>query len=124
MPICITCTHPIPYLCTVYQSAYNLRLEQCVSILHPFANAETNIKSQTACNNFADPYVEHDSLTLLLDLILLKRAVYRHLLYNRGVEPRKVGISDGPSARQSSEGEQNEKQMEKNKVCIRVVVER
>ena len=88
----------------------------------PIANALKRIsQSQTACNNFADPYVEHDSLTLLLDLILLKRAVYRHLLYNRGVEPRKVGISDGPSAHQSSEGEQ--KDWEKNKVCLRVVVE-
>lgn len=27
---------------------------------------------------------------LLLDLILLKREVYRHLIYNRGTEPRKV----------------------------------
>lgn len=31
MPICTSCTHPIPYLYTVYESAYNLRLEQCVS---------------------------------------------------------------------------------------------
>ena len=55
------------------------------------------------CNDFADPYVEHDSLTLLLDLILLKRGVYLHLLYNRGTEPRKAGITpesvddEGPS---------------------------
>ena len=46
---------------------------------------------QTACHAFADPYVEHDTLTLLLDLILLKRDVYRHLLYNRGLGARKVG---------------------------------
>ena len=49
---------------------------------------------QTECYAFVDPYVEHDSLTLLLDLILLKRGVYRHLLYNRGSEPRKA-VSDG-----------------------------
>ncbi|KAG0701239.1 Arv1-like family-domain-containing protein [Suillus ampliporus] len=73
MPICITCTHPISHLYTVYESAYNLRLEQC-----------------SKCLKFADPYVEHDSLTLLLDLILLKREVYRHLIYNRGTEPRKA----------------------------------
>lgn len=74
MPICITCTEPTPYLYTVYSdSAYNLRLEQCKK-----------------CLSFADPYVEHDSLTLILDLILLKRGVYRHLLYNRGSEPRIV----------------------------------
>ncbi|KAG1856131.1 Arv1-like family-domain-containing protein [Suillus subluteus] len=73
MAICITCTHPISHLYTVYESAYNLRLEQC-----------------SKCLKFADPYVEHDSLTLLLDLILLKREVYRHLIYNRGTEPRKA----------------------------------
>jgi len=37
-----------------------------------------------------DPYVEHDTLTLLLDLILLKQGVYRHLLYNRGSAPRRT----------------------------------
>ncbi|RDB25959.1 Protein arv1 [Hypsizygus marmoreus] len=74
MPICTTCTHYVSHLFTVYQSAYNLRLEQC-----------------SKCHSFVDPYVEHDSLTLLLDLILLKRGVYRHLLYNRGTEPRRAG---------------------------------
>ncbi|KAJ7036833.1 Arv1-like family-domain-containing protein [Mycena alexandri] len=74
MPICTTCTTAVPFLYTVYESSYNLRLEQC-----------------TNCpDTFADPYVEHDSLTLLLDLILLKRGVYRHLLYNRGAEPRRA----------------------------------
>ncbi|KAF8442266.1 Arv1-like family-domain-containing protein [Boletus edulis BED1] len=73
MAICITCAQPISHLYTVYESAYNLRLEQC-----------------SKCLAFADPYVEHDALTLLLDLILLKRGVYLHLLYNRGTEPRKA----------------------------------
>ncbi|KAH9850298.1 Arv1-domain-containing protein [Lenzites betulinus] len=74
MPICTSCAQPTAYLYTVYDSAYNFRLEQC-----------------TACHAFADPYVEHDALTLLLDLILLKRDVYRHLLYNRGLGARRVG---------------------------------
>ncbi|KAF8333884.1 Arv1-like family-domain-containing protein [Amanita rubescens] len=77
MPICTTCTNYAPFIYTVYESAYNLRLEECVK-----------------CHAFVDPYVEHDSLTLLLDLILLKRGVYRHLLYNRGSEPRKA-TNDG-----------------------------
>ncbi|KAI0703771.1 Arv1-domain-containing protein [Cytidiella melzeri] len=67
MPICTSCTHITPFLYTVYNSADNLRLEQC-----------------SECHAFADPYVEHDTLTLWIDLILLKRDVYRHLLYNRG----------------------------------------
>ncbi|KAF9483046.1 Arv1-domain-containing protein [Pholiota conissans] len=73
MPICTSCTHITPYLYTVYESEYNLRLEQCPN-----------------CREFVDPYVEHDTLTILLDLILLKLGVYRHLLYNRGAEPRRL----------------------------------
>lgn len=73
MPICTSCTTPVPYLYTLYESAYNLRLEQCPK-----------------CHAFADPYVEHDPLILILDLILLKRDVFRHLIYNRGSEPRKL----------------------------------
>ncbi|KAL1694364.1 Arv1-like family-domain-containing protein [Schizophyllum commune] len=72
MPICTTCTAAVPFLYTVYESAYNLRLEEC-----------------THCHAFADPYVEHDTLALVLDLILLKRGVFRHLLYNRATEPRR-----------------------------------
>ncbi|KDN50437.1 hypothetical protein RSAG8_00935, partial [Rhizoctonia solani AG-8 WAC10335] len=74
MPICTQCTCPVPYLYTLYQSMNNLRLEQCPN-----------------CLGFADPYVEHDTLTLLMDLILLNREVYRHLLFNRGSEPRHMG---------------------------------
>jgi hypothetical protein len=58
-----------------------------------------NALVQTTCYAFVDPYVEHDSLTLLLDLILLKRGVYRHLLYNRGSEPRKA-VDDGKDTTQ------------------------
>lgn len=80
MPICTTCTHAAPYLYTTYESDYNLRLEQC-----------------TSCGSFVDPYVEFDALTLFIDLILLKRGVYRHLLYNRGTEPRRVGKQAAPT---------------------------
>ncbi|KAI0032090.1 Arv1-like family-domain-containing protein [Vararia minispora EC-137] len=73
MPVCVHCTHIVPYLYTVYQSAHNVRLEQCPS-----------------CRLFVDPYVEHDNLIVLLDLILFKRSVYRHLLFNRGSPPRRA----------------------------------
>ncbi|KAF7375286.1 hypothetical protein MSAN_00415400 [Mycena sanguinolenta] len=86
MPICISCASAVDFL---YQSIsfYNLRLEQCKN-----------------CSAFADPYVEHDSLTLLIDLILLKRGVYRHLLYNRGAEPRRSvsGATVDPAAPQTA----------------------
>jgi hypothetical protein len=53
------------------------------SRFHALAQALTYV--QPACRRFADPYVEHDALTLFIDLILLKRDVYRHLLFNRGL---------------------------------------
>ncbi|KJA22775.1 hypothetical protein HYPSUDRAFT_87157 [Hypholoma sublateritium FD-334 SS-4] len=87
MPICTSCTRAVPYLYTVYASADNLRLEKC-------PNAR--------CGAFADPYVEHGALTLLLDLVLLKLGVYRHLLYNRGTPPRRLA---GASASSSVTGE-------------------
>ncbi|KAG1738441.1 Arv1-like family-domain-containing protein [Suillus paluster] len=97
MPICITCTHTISYLYTVYESAYNLRLEQC-----------------SKCMKFADPYVEHDSLTLLLDLILLKREVYRHLIYNRGTEPRKA-LGKSKSSLEGNEEDEHRLATSKNR---------
>ncbi|KAH9058406.1 Arv1-domain-containing protein [Lactarius vividus] len=73
MPLCTNCAETVAYLYTLYHSINNVRLEQCPS-----------------CRAPADPYVEHDSLVIALDLILLKRGVYRHLLFNRGTPPRKV----------------------------------
>ncbi|KDQ24910.1 hypothetical protein PLEOSDRAFT_1058809 [Pleurotus ostreatus PC15] len=85
MPICISCTTQTPYLYTVYESANNLRLEECSS-----------------CHAFADPYVEHDNLVLFIDLILLKRGVYRHLLFNRGTEPRRSGSENKGKEREDA----------------------
>jgi len=73
MPLCTHCAESVAYLYTLYHSGNNVRLEQCSS-----------------CRAPADPYVEHDLLVIALDLILLKRGVYRHLLFNRGTPPRKV----------------------------------
>ena len=92
MPICTSCTHPTQYLYTVYGSADNLRLEQCVSSVLECSQspAAYSLGLQTSCQAFADPYVEHDTLTLWIDLILLKRDVYRHLLFNRGAGARRL----------------------------------
>jgi len=73
MPLCTNCAETVAHLYTLYHSVNNVRLEQCPS-----------------CRALADPYVEHDLLVIALDLILLKRGVYRHLLFNRGTPPRKV----------------------------------
>ncbi|KAF7317169.1 hypothetical protein HMN09_00451800 [Mycena chlorophos] len=103
MPICTTCTTAVPYLYTIYGSPQNLRLEQCTKC----ARDQRDEPPETKTHSFADPYVEHDSLTLLLDLMLLKRAVFRHLLYNRGTQPRQSvgGVFVDPPAGASRERE-------------------
>ncbi|KAI0298854.1 Arv1-like family-domain-containing protein, partial [Russula brevipes] len=85
----------VPYLYTIYHSVNNVRLEQCPS-----------------CRAPADPCVEHDALVIALDLILLKRGVYRHLLFNRDTPPRRVderasrGHDDGPRKQPGTDGKQ------------------
>lgn len=107
MPICTSCTHPTQYLYTVYNTENNLRLEICVCyLLLSVFSALTSCDEKSNCRAFADPYVEHDTLMLILDLILLKRDVYRHLLFNRGTGARKIGdpFSSRTTPRLPSEG--------------------
>ncbi len=59
----------------------------CISSLF---DTSLTVLLQPSCRAPADPYVEHDLLVIALDLILLKRGVYRHLLFNRGTPPRKM----------------------------------
>ena len=64
MPICINCTYPVPHLYTTYSKADDkslgkgVRLTQCPN-----------------CKGFADKYVEHDSVVLFLDLVLIRPQV-------------------------------------------------
>jgi hypothetical protein len=100
MTLCTNCAEAVPYLYTVYHSVNNVRLEQCVRLPSPLlfdvslvlqpSHLTCPFPFQPSCRAPADPYVEHDSLVVALDLILLKRGVYRHLLFNRGTPPRKV----------------------------------
>jgi len=102
MPICTSCATELGYLYTVYDTAFNLRLDLCPQ-----------------CKRFSDPYVEHDVLNLLLDLILLKREVYRHLVYNRGSQPRYV-ISTNPGVQLSVEEERIRLKRERWKACLQI----
>ncbi|WVQ77766.1 hypothetical protein IAR50_007456 [Cryptococcus sp. DSM 104548] len=70
MPLCTHCACPTDSLYTVYNSPQNIRLTVC-----------------PRCNQFADPLIEHPSLLLFLDLVLLKPRVFLHLLFNRGSVP-------------------------------------
>ena len=50
----------------------------------------------------------------MLDLILLKPGVYRHLLFNRGMPPRKVEES-APARGQDEDGQQKEEHAEEKR---------
>ncbi|ORX84679.1 hypothetical protein BCR32DRAFT_266192 [Anaeromyces robustus] len=75
MPICVECGKPVPSLYTEY-SKQNIQLYVC-----------------NYCNNFADQYIEHDYVIIFMDLLLHKKQVYRHILFNQldyvdsGVQP-------------------------------------
>jgi hypothetical protein len=55
--------------------------------------------------------VEHDALVVALDLILLKPGVYRHLLFNRGMPPRKV--EESTPTRGQDDGQKEQRAEEK-----------
>ena len=58
--------------------------------------------------------MEFNHLTLLLDLMLLQRDVYRYLLYNRSTKPRKlVGRSNDDKKRDSEAGSKIRDEREK-----------
>ncbi|XP_017797071.1 PREDICTED: protein ARV1, partial [Habropoda laboriosa] len=42
---------------------------------------------QESCGSLADKYIEYDSVVILVDLILLDKRAYRHLLYNCNLKP-------------------------------------
>lgn len=74
MPICVHCNSLAEHVYTVYSSRDNIRLAVC-----------------NQCGLFVDPLIEHPPVLLLIDLILLKPRVYRHLVFNYGSEPLQAG---------------------------------
>jgi len=62
--ICITCTEPTR---EIYRRTYGnfIKLQECVS-----------------CGTDVDPYVECEKSIVLMDLVMNKIAVYRHILFN------------------------------------------
>ncbi|KAK4883522.1 hypothetical protein RN001_006841 [Aquatica leii] len=61
---CINCGNPIGELCKKYSETV-LKLVNCVK-----------------CKNVADKYIEYDIIIVIIDLILLRKEAYRHILYN------------------------------------------
>lgn len=65
MPICVHCSTPTQALYVSY-GPQHLICTKCKE-----------------CGAFADPYVEHEAIIVIIDLILVKPRAYRHLLFNR-----------------------------------------
>ena len=62
---CIECGVPVNQLYKEYGSG-SIRLAKCES-----------------CEEFVDKYVEFDLILIFIDLVLLKRQAYRHMVFNR-----------------------------------------
>ncbi|XP_055641311.1 protein ARV1 [Toxorhynchites rutilus septentrionalis] len=62
--VCINCGNPVPELYRKI-SATVLKITEC-----------------DKCHNPADKYIEFEVLIILIDLVLLSKAAYRHILYN------------------------------------------
>ncbi|TPX76309.1 hypothetical protein CcCBS67573_g02444 [Chytriomyces confervae] len=63
---CIHCAAPIRALFREYSKG-NIRLEQC----------------GVCKKGFADQYIENDPIVVFIDMVLLKKPVFRHLIHNR-----------------------------------------
>ncbi|KAF9168819.1 sterol homeostasis protein [Mortierella sp. AD010] len=82
MPTCVECGAAVSSLYTEYSKG-NIRLTYCEH-----------------CKKLADKYVEHDFVIIFVDMMLHKKPVYRHLLFNRlpyrdtGIDPNvfKLGV--------------------------------
>jgi hypothetical protein len=66
-----------------------------IQILLTHACAANLVKYQTHCGKWCDPYVEFGWLLIILDLILHRKAAFRHVLLNRPrLQPMRVSLFD------------------------------
>lgn len=73
MPRCIHCLYPLTSLTTHY-GPNSFSLTPC--------QAPTHHSDCKSISNSADPYVEQNFVTVLLDLLLAKPQAFAHFLYN------------------------------------------
>ncbi|KAG7563121.1 hypothetical protein FFLO_01429 [Filobasidium floriforme] len=105
MPICVHCDYPAQAVYTVYQSVRNTRLELCAR-----------------CSRFTDPLIEHPLVLILLDLVLLKPRVFRHLVFNRNAPPRRAGAGKerDTEGRRVSRG--GEKEVDRSRIIWQTIL--
>ena len=65
MFVCVECGATNEHLCEQISRSV-LKLSQC-----------------TQCDSVVDKYIEFDGVLVLLDMLLLKTNVYRHIVFNR-----------------------------------------
>jgi hypothetical protein len=83
---CITCLQPSPLLYKQYSNAKNIKLQTC-----------------TKCCHDVDPYIERELLLVIMDMMLLRTAAYRHLFFNRSHALYERGGPERYGARGSGE---------------------
>ncbi|KAJ3305793.1 sterol homeostasis protein [Kappamyces sp. JEL0829] len=78
MQCCIECGTKVEQLYRVYgpASSGSIRLTQC-----------------EVCHEFVDKYLEFDLVVIFIDLVLLKKAAYRHMIFNR-IPYDTLGLND------------------------------
>ncbi|RZC40459.1 ARV1, partial [Asbolus verrucosus] len=47
-----------------------------------YFHIKTSLFHQESCHNVADKYVEYDIVIIIIDLVLLQKVAYRHILFN------------------------------------------
>ncbi|KAK9893855.1 hypothetical protein P389DRAFT_109426 [Cystobasidium minutum MCA 4210] len=52
------------------------------SLINKLGKSEYALQTCPACKGFCDPYIENDTLSVFIDLLLAKKSVYRHLMLN------------------------------------------
>lgn len=78
MVICVECSRPVNTTCKIF-SPGSIRMTRC------------------RCGKVADKYVEYEFTPILLDMLLLRHSVYRHLIFNRSYDGQEKQNSGMPS---------------------------
>ncbi|KNC49908.1 uncharacterized protein AMSG_06209 [Thecamonas trahens ATCC 50062] len=79
--VCVHCGASASSLYRIFRSNAHIRLSRC-----------------EACDAVVDPYVEYDNVLHVLDLVLHRPAVYRHLLFNAPALPSLPNLLVSPAA--------------------------
>nr|CAH7745057.1 unnamed protein product [Callosobruchus chinensis] len=67
----------------LYQKEFsNLRLTPIANLFKKYSETVLKLTDCSICGEIADKYVEYDTVIVIIDLILLNIAAYRHILFN------------------------------------------